>query len=120
MAFEDLWPAYGDYDMNDLVVNIRFNRVTNAQNQVVDLINLYDVQAVGGSLRNGFGFQLDNVDVGVIGSVTGYSVNPGSYISLASNGLESGTVKPVVILWDDAENVINREGGEYFNSYNFV
>lgn len=116
MAFEDLWPAYGDYDMNDLVVNIRFNRVTNAQNQVVDLINLYDVQAVGGSLRNGFGFQLDNVDVGVIGSVTGYSVNPGSYISLASNGLESGTVKPVVILWDDAENVINREGGEYFNT----
>ncbi|PKP27442.1 MAG: hypothetical protein CVU06_02005 [Bacteroidetes bacterium HGW-Bacteroidetes-22] len=116
MAFEDLWPAYGDYDMNDLVVNIRFNRVTNAQNKVVDVINLYDVKAVGGALRNGFGFQLDNVDVGVIESVTGYSVNPGSYITLGTNGLETGTTKPVIILWDDAENVITRVGGEYFNT----
>lgn len=116
LAFEDLWPNYGDYDLNDLVVNVRFNRITNAQNKVVDLINLYDVKAVGGTLHNGFAFQLDQVNVGSIQSVTGYQLSGDSYINLASNGLEEGTTKPVIVVWDDADNVINRVGGTFFNT----
>lgn len=116
LAFEDLWPNYGDYDMNDLVVNVRFNRVTNAQNKVVDLINIYDTKAVGGSLHNGLAFQLDQVNVGAIQSVSGSQITGGSYFSLASNGIETGTQAPVIVIWDDAENVINRVGGTFFNT----
>jgi LruC domain-containing protein len=118
MAFEDLWPAYGDFDMNDLVVDIRFNRITNAQNNVVDLINIYQVKAVGGSLHNGFAFQLDNVSSGAIQSVTGSVLSNGSYLTLAANGVEAGTEKPVVVLWDDADRVIHRLGGSFFNTEN--
>jgi len=116
MAFEDLWPSYGDFDMNDLVVNIRYNRITNAQNKVVDLINLYQVKAVGGSLRNGFAFQLDQVAAGAIESVSGSILSAGSYLTLSSNGVEAGTENPVIIVWDDAEKVIHRAGGSYFNT----
>lgn len=28
--FEDLWPATGDYDFNDLVLDYSINRVTDA------------------------------------------------------------------------------------------
>lgn len=36
-AFEDLWPAYGDYDCYDLALKITYQIVTNAGNNVVDL-----------------------------------------------------------------------------------
>lgn len=118
MAFEDLWPSYGDFDMNDLVVDIRFNKVTNAQNQVVDLVNTYVVKAVGGSFHNGFAFQLDDIDFGAIQSVTGTVVSPGSYMTFDSKGLETGTDKPVVVVWDNTEKVIHRAGGSFFNTLN--
>jgi hypothetical protein len=37
LAFEDLWPAKGDYDFNDLVVDYNINQVTNAQNMIVEI-----------------------------------------------------------------------------------
>lgn len=115
-AFEDLWPFFGDFDMNDLVVNVRFNRVTNAQNNVVDLVNTYLIRAVGGSFRNGFAFSLDHLDPSVIQSVTGSVISSGSYLSIAPNGTEAGTTVPVVVLWDDAETLINRTKGSFFNT----
>jgi LruC domain-containing protein len=118
MAFEDLWPFYGDFDMNDLVVDVRFNRVTNAQNNVVDLINTYQVKAVGGSFKNGFAFQLDQVSIGSVASVTGTVLSGGSYVSLSASGLENGTDKPVIFVYDDAERVIHRAGGSFFNTEN--
>jgi len=116
LAFEDLWPSYGDFDMNDLVVNIRFNRITNAQNKVVQLVNLYQVKAVGGTLGNGFAFQLDPLTVGSVSSVTGSVLKPASYIQTAASGIESGTTKPVIPVWDDVESVIHRAGGVFFNT----
>ena len=35
IAFEDEWPKTADYDMNDLVVNYRYNFVSNANNVIV-------------------------------------------------------------------------------------
>lgn len=116
LAFEDLWPSYGDFDMNDLVVNIRFNRITNAQNKVVQLVNLYQVKAVGGTLGNGFAFQLDPLTVGSVSSVTGSVLKPASYLQTAASGIESGTTRPVIPVWDDVESVIHRAGGVFFNT----
>jgi LruC domain-containing protein len=118
LAYEDLWPSMGDFDMNDLVVDVRFNRVTNAQNKVVDLINVYHVKAVGGTFHNTFAFQLDNVNIGSVQSATGSVISAGSFITLTPSGLEAGTEKPVIVVWDDVEDVINRTGGAYFNTVN--
>ncbi len=115
-AFEDLWPFFGDFDMNDLVVNVRFNRVTNAQNNVVDLVNTYLIRAVGGSFRNGFALSLDHLDPSVIHSVNGCVISPATYVSMAPNGTEAGTPNAVVVLWDDAETLINRTKGSFFNT----
>ena len=32
--FEDLWPAYGDYDFNDLVLNYKIQLYMNNKNMV--------------------------------------------------------------------------------------
>jgi LruC domain-containing protein len=115
IAFEDLWPSKGDYDFNDLVTKYQFKLVTNAQNNVVDVIGQLQVTAVGASFQNGFGIQFDGVTPSQVASVTGCVIDEG-YISLASNGVENNQAKAVVIPWDNAENVINRAGGSMFNT----
>ncbi len=114
-VYEDLWPSVGDYDMNDLVNYYKYNVVTNAQNKVVDIIAKFYVRAVGASFQNGFGFQLDNVLPSQIAMVSGYDVAPGS-VSLNANGTENNQSKAVIIAWDNAENVINRAGGAFYNT----
>lgn len=115
LAFEDLWPGTGDYDFNDLVVNVRFNRVTNASNQVVEVKNKYYVAAIGGSLTNGFAVQFDNLSPSDIQSVTGTQVEGGNY-SISGNGTENGPIKAVVILWNDPRNIVTSHGGSMFNT----
>ena len=112
LAFEDNWPNKGDYDMNDLVVNYRYTFVTNAQNQVVTIQSTDSIAAAGASFKNGFGLQLP-IAASAVQSVTGQSIK-GNYITLASNGVESGQTNAVVIPFDNTDNLINNADGAYF------
>lgn len=116
VGFEDLWPSKGDYDMNDLVVDYQYKVVSNAQNNIVDIIPKYYVRAVGATLRNGFGFQLNNIDPAQVASVTGYSLLYG-YITLNANGTEANQANAVIIVFDNVDNVINRPStGSFYNT----
>ena len=115
LAFEDLWPSKGDYDMNDLVVDYSFTMVSNAQNKIVDIYPVFYVRAVGASLQNGFGFQFDNLPAAAVASVSGYSIK-GTYINLSPNGVESSQTNAVIIVFDNANNVIHPVGGYFFNT----
>ncbi len=108
LAFEDLWPAYGDYDFNDFVVNINYKIVTNAQNEVVDVIAQYQIMADGASLNNGFGIVFDALP-STVESVTGY-MKLGNAVILAPEGYEAGHTSQTVIIPFDAINPI-MDGG---------
>ncbi len=54
LAFEDLWPKKGDFDMNDLVVAYRTVETLNARNEIVDLKLIYEIRARGAGADNGF------------------------------------------------------------------
>jgi LruC domain-containing protein len=108
IAFEDLWPAYGDYDLNDFVVNLNYQTITNAQNQVVDVIVKYQIMADGASLDNGFGIVFDT-DPSAIESVTGY-IKMGNVIVYDAKGFEAGHTNETVIILIDNINPI-MEGG---------
>lgn len=58
LAFEDLWPARGDYDFNDLVVSYHMTEARDAAGQVVDLTCRYTVLARGASYHNGLQVRL--------------------------------------------------------------
>lgn len=70
LAFEDLWPSKGDFDMNDLVINYKHNAITNSQNKVVELKATFDLIAMGARYKNGFGFQIPNLTAGQIASLS--------------------------------------------------
>jgi LruC domain-containing protein len=58
LAFEDNWPAQGDYDMNDLVVQYRYEQITDAQGNIKDLTGYYQVKARGAELHNAFALEI--------------------------------------------------------------
>ncbi|MFY0594632.1 LruC domain-containing protein [Roseivirga sp.] len=95
-AFEDNWPNYGDYDFNDLVIDYQFKHTLNADNEIVVMAPKFKIRAIGAGYRNGFGFTTDLLPSDVL-SVNGHSVNS-NYISLNSNGTESGQSQATFIV----------------------
>lgn len=57
VAYEDLWYFRGDYDMNDVVMDMRTNAITNASNKLVRFEARYCLRASGGSLKTAFAIQ---------------------------------------------------------------
>ncbi len=109
LAYEDLWPSRGDYDFNDMVVDYNINQITNAQNKVVQVKPTFVLRAFGASFHNGFGFQL-NVVPSAVASVTGQELSEG-LITLNANNTEAGQSKAVIMVFDDAYNVMPYPGG---------
>ncbi|MCD4771822.1 MAG: LruC domain-containing protein [Bacteroidales bacterium] len=113
LAFEDLWPAKGDYDFNDLVINYQFKTVTNASNYVVEIFGTFTVEAIGASYQNGFGFQFPNDYIPNSNlTVTGYDLQETGLITLLANGTEANQSKNTIIVFDNAFNILPNTGGE--------
>ena len=100
-AYEDLWPGKGDYDFNDVVMATNYKIVTNASNQVVDLIAKFKLRAFGAFLDNGFGFCLSALP-STVASVTGSQLN--GVVVLDPKGFEAGHTNQTVIILYDAIN----------------
>lgn len=107
LAFEDNWPAQGDYDFNDLVVNYQFITVSNANDYVVEIHCNYTIRHIGASYTNGFGFELP-FSANLIESVTGYNISAG-IVSIDGKGLETNQGNPVVIVCDNVNSSIYKE-----------
>jgi LruC domain-containing protein len=112
MAFEDLWPGKGDYDFNDLVLDYRLKQVLNANNKLVEFYLDYSVRAIGAELVNGFGIEIPGTTPSSIGSVSGNHLTE-NYITLNSNGTEAGQEKAVIILFDNAFNMMSGQSGGF-------
>ena len=116
VAFEDLWPYAGDYDLNDMVIDCNFNQISNANNQVVEIDGQMSLRAMGASLKNGFGFQLP-IPASQVLKCTVKSKRTGLPITLSSainidpvTGLERNQDKAVVILSDNGFKLLPSAG----------
>jgi LruC domain-containing protein len=107
ILYEDLWPSFGDYDFNDVAFRYRSLVITNAQNQAVQVDLICDVKNSNATFINGIGIEFTGVDPTAIGSVTGPIYSQG-YISNNSNGTESGQDNAVVIITDNADNLLSQ------------
>ncbi len=108
LAFEDMWPVKGDYDFNDLVVDYRFNQVTNAKNMVVDINAEITIKAIGASLRNAFAIGF-NTDADNISKVSGQILN-GEVFNTNEIGVELNQMKAVIPVFDDPFKVLDYVG----------
>jgi LruC domain-containing protein len=115
LGFEDLWPAKGDYDFNDLVIEYSSEVISNASNEVLEINTKYTMKALGGFLNNGFGVQFDNLTPGQIASVTGSQINHG-LATLSGNGTEAGQIQAVAIVYDRSSDHMVNPGTQFINT----
>nr|MBI1232506.1 LruC domain-containing protein [Cytophagales bacterium] len=99
LMFEDLWPSFGDYDMNDLVVDYQVNEISNANNQIKDVAFTAVIRATGAGMKNGFGVQLP-IPANTVATVRGHRHTTGT-ISVRENGVEDGQRLATIIVADD-------------------
>ncbi|NTU50206.1 MAG: LruC domain-containing protein [Desulfobulbaceae bacterium] len=111
LAYEDLWPTKGDYDFNDLVVDYNYHLVLSANQSVVEMFAKFKIKAIGGTYKNGFGFQL-SVAPDKIVSVTGADLKA-NYINTDGVGLESGQQLATIVVFDNGFNHMQPPAGFY-------
>lgn len=114
-AFEDLWPARGDFDFNDHIVAYNLHKVFSANYEIVDFKVKVKPRAVGAGYDNGFGFSLDYVPSNAVGFVAGSILTRG-IISTNANGTEAGQTHATIIVYDSPEPLLHRGGGSMFNT----
>jgi LruC domain-containing protein len=115
LMFEDLWPSKGDYDFNDLVLDYRYNVITDASDKVIEVRYQFVTRAIGGSFHNGFAFQLDGINPNKISSVSGSKASGVAWISLNSNGTEAEQgLNTNILVFDDAYKLLPTQGGFSF------
>lgn len=100
--FEDNWPAIGDYDMNDIVMNIsltNYSTATSNGNSTTKIDVKATLMAVGGAKELAAAFQLDNMLASNVKSVSG-------------GFKEEGQDKAVIRLFESAHKAFGRESGK--------
>ncbi|MFM2359585.1 MAG: hypothetical protein RLY16_1578 [Bacteroidota bacterium] len=116
LMFEDLWPAAGDYDFNDLVMSYRIHKVTNTNNKIIEIKATFIVKAIGATFQNGFGIQLDGIVPTRITGVTGAKTTNATWLSKAANGLENNQQFANVIVYDNVNNYMRNPGSIGINT----
>lgn len=117
--FEDNWPMMGDYDMNDVVMNIKPVYTINASNMVTQLQLFTTLRAIGGVKRLAVGVQLDGIASNLVASVTRNN-NAGKDNSVFPTngvGLESGQTYAVIPIFDDVHSAFGIPANTMINTY---
>ncbi len=97
LAFEDNWPRVGDYDMNDLVVRERFEKIYNADGEITGLrIDGY-IDARGGTYHNGFAVRLMDIAPDALAETT-LTIDNEVY----EKSVEANQTDAVISLWSDS------------------
>lgn len=111
LAFEDLWPSQGDYDMNDAVIHYESKVFKNMKNQIISIEDNIRPQwdGAGKAYINGFGYQL-SVSSSKVASVQiscdTYSFPENPLYQFDSKGLELKNKNATIILTENLkENV---------------
>ena len=112
LMFEDLWPANGDNDFNDLVLNYNITTITNAANNVVEVKYVLIARAIGGVLKNGFAFQLDGIESAKVIRVI-RSKATGNLFTLAANGTEAAQQFINIPVFSNTQNLLRSVGGSF-------
>ncbi|EKG2484322.1 LruC domain-containing protein [Vibrio vulnificus] len=70
LAYEDMWPFFGDYDLNDFVSHYAYVVYTNSLNQITRIDFIGQAVARGAALDNSFALSVDGIEAKDVKSLT--------------------------------------------------
>lgn len=114
IAFEDLWPSRGDYDMNDFVLHYRTGYST-VGSKITAVSISGEILAMGATFHNGFAVSIDGLARGFIdeGSIE-YEING---MTQSSSPLEAGQSNAVFVVADDLWDYVEpAEGCSFYRT----
>lgn len=116
--FEDQWPLYGDYDLNDIVMTIRQKKIKiDNQNKVVEFSLSIDLDAAGAMKGLGAAIMLDNVLANAITDPIEFADNNlQKTFNLNNRNIENGQDNAVIPLFDNAHLALGRQKPEAINT----
>ncbi len=104
LAYEDVWPKLGDYDMNDVVLNYRI--VELIKEDKIIRIDIYgQLVAMGAIYHNGFAVHLENVSRENVDSQRLRTLYNNELVSFDT--LEEGQSEAVIKVSDDLWQHVN-------------
>lgn len=107
--FEDSWPFLGDFDMNDMVLDVSPVYSTNENNKVMQMDLNVTLRALGASKRLGVGIQLDGVTSGLVSGITrSNTAGINGNIFSQANSLEAGQAYAVIPVFDDSHEAFGQ------------
>lgn len=115
--FEDMWPLYGDYDMNDVV--LRVNNITtyvDADNKTSKLVFDASIRAIGAEKRMGGAVMLDKVAASAVKSVTYSAQLAPTTFSVETSGVEKGQTNAVLPLFDHVHRFMGKPDAWFINT----
>lgn len=112
LAYEDLWPAQGDYDFNDLVIDYEIDHILNGNNQLVEIEADWTIKAVFASYKNGFGAKFKSLPSSSVSDVSGLNLKE-NIITQNANGTEANQENATFIFFDNVFNVVQEAGSPY-------
>ncbi len=119
-TFEDQWPLYGDYDMNDVVMTIKNRKYTlDNVNKVKEFTFSINLDAVGATKSIAAAIMFDAIPASAISQavVLGNS-NLVKSFSLSNKNIENGQDYAVVPLFDNAHAALGSSKYEPINTVN--
>lgn len=108
--FEDQWPLYGDYDMNDLVITIKNRKISkNNRGKVKEFELELELEAVGAMKNIGAAIMFDDVLASSITKpVEIEEKNLLTNFNLTNMNIEKDQVNAVIPLFSDAHMALGR------------
>ena len=113
LMFEDLWPSYGDYDFNDLVVNYQVDLMMQNKNQAREMFIALCVRAIGGKLPYDLYLSLRGVRPDQIADIKMDDLQNGAQ-SCDLVKANSGNSMPAILKFVDIKQNLNKPVGTTF------
>lgn len=109
--FEDLWPAYGDFDFNDFVVNYKIQLYMQNKNKVDAMLIGVRVKAVGGSIPYDLCLAMKGVKGGEIDQIEPYNSKNAPEAELVALNSPNYVKEPAVLKFLNIRENANRPAG---------
>ncbi len=117
LAYEDNWPALGDYDMNDVVLAFQTRQYVNELQQVIRYDIKGRVLAIGASYHNGFAVQLDNVPSGNVDELLmRYDINDQAQSTSALEQNDANDDAVIIVTQDLWDHVSAQNSCSYYRT----
>lgn len=114
--FEDQWPLYGDYDMNDIVLTVNKRKITKKKQKVSKLEFSIELSAVGATKLIAAALMLDDVKASDITSPIVFDNGTPIGFDLNSNNIEKGQEFAVIPLFADAHVAMGNNRRDFINT----